>query len=93
MTKGFYPKANIMVGHGGMNYASQTLLTGFNNEFKYSMVLSMNTLNGQSCQQLSKNDSIVALSMLECLIQDKTIQYFSEGKGPKLNCTQSAYSF
>ena len=51
-----YPNANIMFGHSGMNYGSETLLTGFNYEFNYSMILSVNAVEGASCEQKSKKD-------------------------------------
>ena len=40
-----------MIGHGGMDYASETLLTGFNFANNFSMVLSQNTKDAISCDQ------------------------------------------
>jgi len=88
-----FPIANTMFGHSGINYASETLLTGVNKQFNYSMVLSVNTNDGASCEELDDDDASNGEQMLECLIQDLTIQYFSRGKGPRLNCTQWDYAF
>jgi len=57
------------------------------------MVFSVNALNGVSCEERNYNDGSQGEQMLECLIQDLTIQYFSGGKGPRLNCTLRKYSF
>ena len=45
-----------MIGHSGMNYASETLLTGFNFAYNFSMVLSTNAIDGISCQETDLND-------------------------------------
>ena len=74
-----FPKAGIIYGHSGMNYASETMLAGFNQQFNYSLVLSINALEGASCQELTLFDSRKAEQMLQCLIQDLTIQFFTQG--------------
>ena len=64
-----------MIGHGGMDYASQTLLAGYNFAQNFSMVVSQNIKDAIACDQthqLGDGDGVNAGNLLNCLIKDLT---------------------
>lgn len=85
-------KSNV-IGHAGLDWGSYADLAGYNLVYNFSIVNGQNTNFGWDC---SLGDKFVLNGYtigdtLDCHLLDMTIQYFSNGTGPTLNCT-SKYS-
>ena len=77
-----------IIGHGGADWGSHTMLAGFSNAYKYGITVAVNSDAGMNCN-LKGNDFFKNWrdeDDPDCLIMDLTNQFFSNGTSPRLLC-------
>lgn len=83
-----------VIGHAGLDWGSYADLAGYNLHYNFSIVNGQNTNFGWNCS-LGKEFMMYGYTVgdtLDCNLLNITIQYFSNGTGPKLNCAPRHHS-
>lgn len=90
--------ANItwMVGHGGCDYGSIALQSGYNALFNFSMSIAVNSVAPLNCSTAYKQSHPATVGSMYsqtfymkavCIAYDEILQALSSGKAPRLSCT------
>ena len=77
-----------------MDWASFTDLTGYSPAWKFSLTNGGNAIYGMDCNLTGSDyyhQNYYFQDFLDCNILNETLQFFSNGTAPKLNCTSARW--
>lgn len=83
-----------VIGHAGLDWGSYADLAGYHMLYNFSIVNGQNTNFGWNCS-MGKEFMLYGYTVgdtLDCNLLNITIQFFSNGTGPKLNCAPRHHS-
>ena len=86
--------ATHVIGHAGLDWGSYADLAGYHMLYNFSIVNGQNTNFGWNCS-LGEEFILYGYTIgdtLDCNLLNLTIQYFSNGTGPKLDCSPRHHS-
>lgn len=86
---------NHIVGHPGIDWGSYSDVAGYNRAYDFSFVIAQNTKPGLSCELQGERfwEGEESQHEMACYLLDLSLQYFSKGQSPRLNCTRAMIEF
>lgn len=79
------PRARL-IGHGGADYGSQAIISGWNEELKFGLVLAINGDSGMNCSFANFIDNYLWLNEDVCKLYSTVLSVTSQGQLPTLQC-------
>jgi len=86
---------NHIVGHPGIDWGSYSDVAGYNRAYGFGFVIAQNTKPGLSCELQGERfwEGEESQHEMACYLLDLSLQYFSKGQSPRLNCTRAMIEF